>query len=89
MATDADVLSYLTTVDYPASKDDLVRDAERNGAPDEVVKSLRAMPPVTYANKSEVQRSALGTEQPRLRSVDAEQSRLNSTSPIAKGERDV
>lgn len=44
----------LNGVDYPASKDQLVNQAERNEAPGEVVSALRAMPPVDYANRSEV-----------------------------------
>jgi hypothetical protein len=62
MATNAEVVKYLTTVDFPATKDDLVRDAEANGAPEDVVKALRAMPPVDYRSKDEVERSALRTE---------------------------
>jgi len=44
----------LSGVDYPASKEELVDQAEHNGAPDEVVAALRAVPPVDYANRSEV-----------------------------------
>ncbi|MDM4718827.1 DUF2795 domain-containing protein [Micromonospora sp. WMMA1363] len=55
MATYADVLQYLSSLDYPAEKDDVVREAEREGAPPDV---LRALPPVDYANGNEVARSA-------------------------------
>jgi|tagenome__1003787_1003787.scaffolds.fasta_scaffold20926820_2 hypothetical protein len=37
-----DVQRYLRGADYPASKDDLVSLAERNGAPDDVVQLLRS-----------------------------------------------
>ena len=36
------VLEYLADVEYPAGKDALVSAAERSGAPDEVLGSLRA-----------------------------------------------
>jgi hypothetical protein len=86
MATNEHVVQYLDTVDFPATKDELVRDVERNGAPDDVVKALRAMPPVEYASKAEVERSALRTdvepEQPPGHA--AAQARDNSTSRVAK-----
>ena len=44
----------LDGVGYPATKEQLVEQAERNGAPDEVVSALRAMPPVDYENRSQV-----------------------------------
>jgi hypothetical protein len=52
------VVEYLTNVDFPASRDALVQAAEQDGAPEDVVKALRAMPPVDYGNKDEVMRSA-------------------------------
>ena len=53
-----DVLAHLADATYPATKDELVATAERAGAPEDVVKALRAMPPVDYRNKDEVARSA-------------------------------
>ncbi|MGB2569985.1 DUF2795 domain-containing protein [Micromonospora citrea] len=58
MASYTDVLQYLSSLDYPAEKDDVVREAEREGAPPEVLRALRALPPVDYANGNEVARSA-------------------------------
>jgi hypothetical protein len=58
VATAEDVVEYLTNVDFPASRDALVQAAEQDGAPEDVVKALRAMPPVDYGNKDEVMRSA-------------------------------
>ncbi|WP_433120776.1 DUF2795 domain-containing protein [Micromonospora sp. CA-246542] len=58
MASYADVLQYLSSLDYPAEKDDVIREAEREGAPPDVLKALRALPPVDYANGTEVARSA-------------------------------
>ncbi|SBT39432.1 DUF2795 domain-containing protein [Micromonospora auratinigra] len=58
MASYSDVLEYLSALDYPAGKDDVLRQAEREGAPPEVLTALRALPPVDYANGAEVARSA-------------------------------
>lgn len=58
MATADDVIEYLKMVDFPASRDDLVREAQQAGAPNDVIKALRGMPPVDYDNKEEVRRSA-------------------------------
>jgi hypothetical protein len=43
------VLRYLGDVDYPAGKEVLVVAAEQAGAPDAVIRSLRALPPVVTA----------------------------------------
>jgi hypothetical protein len=40
------VVQYLGDVDYPAAKEVLVAAGERAGAPEAVVRSLRAIPPV-------------------------------------------
>jgi hypothetical protein len=58
MATAADVKQYLKTVDFPAGKDTIAYEAQMAGAPEDVIKALKAMPPVDYANKEEVLRSA-------------------------------
>lgn len=44
----------LTDVDFPASKDDLLQAAARNGCDDETVRALRAVSPETYANLAQV-----------------------------------
>lgn len=86
MVSNAQVIQYLTTADFPATKDALVQDAQRNGAPDDVVRALRAMPPVEYASKAEVERSALRTEVEPEQSTahEAQQERENSSSRVAK-----
>ncbi|MBM0258465.1 DUF2795 domain-containing protein [Micromonospora sp. 4G55] len=66
MASYTDVLQYLSSLDYPAEKDDVVREAEREGAPPEVLKALRALPQVDYANGNEVARSAAIDAAPEL-----------------------
>lgn len=58
MASRTEVLRYLSRLDYPAAKDAVVRQAEREGAPPDVLRALRALPPVDYANDAEVARSA-------------------------------
>ena len=52
------VVDRLAQVDFPAHRDALVAAAEAEGAPGPVLEALRAMPPVEYASKDEVRRSA-------------------------------
>lgn len=47
----------LRDVDFPASKDELIRAAQAAGASDDLIAALRAIPPVEYANREEVARS--------------------------------
>jgi hypothetical protein len=58
MASYDEVLRYLSALDYPAEKAQVLRQAEREGAPAEVLRALRALSPVRYANDAEVARSA-------------------------------
>ena len=44
----------LNDVDYPADKDALLEAARRNSADEETTRALRAIPPETYANLTEV-----------------------------------
>jgi hypothetical protein len=57
MATTQETLRYLDAVDYPADKETLLREAERAGAPPDVLAAIRGMPPVAYRSKEEVARS--------------------------------
>jgi hypothetical protein len=52
-----EVVEALRSVDFPATKDQLIQAAQAAGAPDEVIRALRAIPPVEYRNRSEVARS--------------------------------
>lgn len=70
MVTNAEVLRYLTSLDFPASKDDIVAEAERAGAPHDVLRALRAMPPVDYGNVNEVARSAGTNSNPEVTPAD-------------------
>jgi hypothetical protein len=58
MVRENEIAEYLDTVDFPATRDEIVQAAERRGAPDGVLKALRAMPPVDYGSRAEVLRSA-------------------------------
>ncbi|HKS44328.1 MAG TPA: DUF2795 domain-containing protein [Amycolatopsis sp.] len=39
---------FLSGVDYPAGRDDLVEHARKKGAPDDIVEHLRQLPDRTY-----------------------------------------
>jgi len=58
MASYDDVLGHLETMDFPAGKDRIIAEAAASGAPPAVIRALRALPPVEYANRQEVARSA-------------------------------
>ena len=58
MLTTDDVVRFLGLVVFPADRDEIVERATEAEAPLEVRKALKAMPPVVYANKAEVARSA-------------------------------
>jgi hypothetical protein len=79
------VLEYLADVDYPAGKDALVSAAERSGAPDEVLRSLRAIPPVDYRSRAEVVRSVRVDPAPgRPAGQAAEQARMDAPPGVAE-----
>ncbi len=50
----------LRNVDYPAGKQELIRAAKAAGAPEELIRALRAIPPEVYRNREEVARSIPG-----------------------------
>jgi hypothetical protein len=64
------VRTFLSALDYPASKDDVVAEAEREGAPEPVLKVLRTLPLADYASREEILQSVPTVEegpQPRRR----------------------
>jgi hypothetical protein len=63
MVSEAEIAQYLGTVDFPAPRDEIVQDAARQGAPEDVLKALRRMPPVDYRSRAEVIRSAAVKEE--------------------------
>ena len=52
-----EVFEPLNDLDYPASKDDVVRHAESRGASHDVLRALRALPLGDYASRAELARS--------------------------------
>lgn len=83
------VLRYLVDVDYPAGKEVLVAAAERAGAPEAVVRSLRAIPPVEYRSRAEVMRSVpVDPGAGRSASRAAEQARTRAPSGVAEHMRE-
>ncbi|MGW0433561.1 DUF2795 domain-containing protein [Micromonospora sp. NPDC003197] len=85
MATNAEVLRYLTSMDFPADKQDIIREAERAGAPPDVLKALRAMPPVDYHNTNEVVRSARTNPAPEVTPADlAARARNRKQQQVAR-----
>ena len=60
MTTDvtlAQVFEPLNDLDYPASKEDVVRHAESRGASEGVLRAVRALPLGDYASRAELTRS--------------------------------
>ena len=53
----AEVFEPLNDLDYPASKQDVVRHAESRGATEDVLRVLRALPLGDYASRAELTRS--------------------------------
>lgn len=85
-----EVLPYLVDVDYPAGKDELVAAAERSGAPEAVIRSLRAMPPDEYGNRAEVTRSVHADPGAgRSASQAAEQARKRAPAGLAEHMRET
>jgi Protein of unknown function (DUF2795) len=50
----AQVEKYLQGVDYPTKKADLIKQAQQNGAPPEVMNLLRQLPEETYQRPADV-----------------------------------
>ena len=52
-----EVFEPLNDLDYPASKEEVVRYAESRGAPEEGLRVVRALPLGDYASRAELARS--------------------------------
>jgi hypothetical protein len=50
----SEIQRYLTGIDYPATKDDVISTAEDNDAPDEVIEELQAMGEEQFDGPDEV-----------------------------------
>ncbi|GAA3582578.1 hypothetical protein GCM10022419_075310 [Nonomuraea rosea] len=62
----SDLAKWLSDAHWPASKDELVRHAERMEAPDQVVSMVDALPDRRYTNVAEVAKAlGLGVEKRR------------------------
>ncbi|MDQ3957003.1 MAG: DUF2795 domain-containing protein [Actinomycetota bacterium] len=68
------VQAALAELDYPADKDEILAVAESNRADEEVMRSLRGLPPVEYRSRAEL-----------LRSIDADPAELEGRLPGEKG----
>jgi hypothetical protein len=60
MVSPIDVQKALSGMDYPASKDDIVRRAEQQGADKEVVEALKKIPDREYEGPSGVSSAVFG-----------------------------
>ncbi|SDY23301.1 Protein of unknown function [Micromonospora pattaloongensis] len=85
MVTNEEVLRYLKTLDFPMDKWELVRQVEQQGAPQHVLKALRALPPLDYRNKNEVVRSAATALAPEVGPPErAERARYREHQEVAQ-----
>jgi hypothetical protein len=85
------LFAALVDADYPATKDDLLATAQRNGADEETIRAIRSIPPVDYRSRDEVLRAVpLVTEPPeeteRLRAV---RHRAHTHPGLADGSKDI
>ena len=60
MVSPIDIQRALKGMDYPASKNDIVRQAEENGGNEEVVEALRKIPDREYEGPSGVSSEVFG-----------------------------
>jgi hypothetical protein len=50
------ITSHLDSVDYPAEREQIVRAAEDNGAPVDIINVLKSLPQTEYASREHVMR---------------------------------
>jgi hypothetical protein len=53
----ANVQKYLSGVEYPAAKQDLIEAARSNDAPDEVMQTIRQLPDEEYGGPQDVMKN--------------------------------
>jgi hypothetical protein len=80
------VVSQLDDVDYPVTKDELISSAKRRGVTHDLMRALRALPPVEYANREELLR-ALPAPDERPAAVRAAQSKKPGHPRLAERSR--
>ncbi len=52
--SDANILSFLQGIEFPAHKDDIIHAVRKNGAPNDVVAALERLPANEFAGPREV-----------------------------------
>ncbi|GHF49558.1 hypothetical protein FHX82_003758 [Amycolatopsis bartoniae] len=78
----------LGDADFPASRDQLVQTAERQGD-GEAVRALRAIPPVDYANLTEVFGSVEFADDGTVPDADKHNAHANSVPGLAESATDT
>jgi len=58
MVSPIDIQKALGGIDYPATKDDVVRHAESHGGGDDVLAALRGIDDTEYGTPAEVEKAA-------------------------------
>jgi hypothetical protein len=81
----------LIDVDFPATKEDLLATAQRNGADEETLRALRSIPPVDYHNMREVFLSVPFADEPpeEAAALKAARRRTHTHPGLAEGSKDV
>lgn len=80
--------TWLDGIDFPAHKQQLVAHAEQNDAPQDVVRALRAMPPVQYGSIGEVL-SSVTVRDDQSDAEKASQAHHHAHSGLAEHERET
>jgi hypothetical protein len=76
--------SHIAQVEYPVSRDDLVRTAEENEAPAEVINFLKALPKERYLSAEDVLRDFAEAERRfALGNLSDERSRRDNIGKVA------
>jgi hypothetical protein len=52
-----DVEKYLRGVDYPANKTDLVKKAQQNKAPDDIIRTLQQLPSSSFNRPTDIMKA--------------------------------
>jgi hypothetical protein len=79
----------LNDVDFPADKDALLNATARNGCDDETRRALRAIPPETYANLSQVMASVNLADDDLTDAEKAQAHRVHKKPRLAQSAKDI
>lgn len=80
--------TWLDGIDFPTDKQQLVDHAEHHDAPQDVVRALRAIPPVTYGSIAEVLDS-VPVRDDQSDAEKASQAHQHTHSGLAEQERET